>query len=71
MTIVLKSAIGGSSGSVGVPLPIDRDFRIFLGKLSGIQPLVPNLPANIEVTLREADGRKLLFLLNAEMQQQN
>jgi beta-galactosidase len=32
---------------------------------AGILPLVPNLPTNIEVTLREADGRKLLFLLNA------
>ncbi len=31
---------------------------------SGIEPLVADLPANVEVTLREGKGRELLFLLN-------
>ncbi|PYE93577.1 beta-galactosidase [Rhizobium sp. PP-F2F-G38] len=33
---------------------------------AGIHPLVPNLPTTVEVALREADDRKLLFLMNAD-----
>ena len=33
-----------------------------------IEPLVEDLPAGIEVTLREALDRKLLFVLNTEDQ---
>ena len=35
---------------------------------AGIAPLVADLPANVEVTLREADDRKLLFVLNTDEQ---
>ena len=31
---------------------------------SGVEPLLPDLPPDVEVTLREANDRKLLFVLN-------
>jgi beta-galactosidase len=31
---------------------------------AAVAPLLPDLPAGVEVTLREAEGRKLLFVLN-------
>ncbi|MDP9810912.1 beta-galactosidase [Rhizobium tibeticum] len=33
---------------------------------SHVQPLLQDLPQNVEVTMREADDRKLLFVLNCE-----
>lgn len=33
---------------------------------AGIEPLVPNLPGNVEVSQREGEGRRLLFLLNCD-----
>ncbi|SCM73916.1 Beta-galactosidase [uncultured Pleomorphomonas sp.] len=33
---------------------------------AGVAPLVPDLPPNVEVALREAEDRKLLFLLNTD-----
>lgn len=33
---------------------------------ASVMPLLPDLPANIEVTLREAEDRKLLFVINTD-----
>ncbi len=33
---------------------------------AGVAPLIRDLPQKVEVTMREADGRKLLFVLNAD-----
>jgi beta-galactosidase len=31
-----------------------------------LKPLLPQVPAGIEVTLREGEGRQLLFILNSQ-----
>ena len=36
----------------------------YLAGISGIKPLIPGLPANVEVSLRKSGSRKLWFLLN-------
>ena len=33
---------------------------------AGVAPLIPDLPQKVEVAMREADGRKLLFVLNTD-----
>jgi beta-galactosidase len=33
---------------------------------AGVAPLIPDLPQKVEVTVREAKGRKLLFVLNTD-----
>ena len=47
-----------------------RDYLIESGDqlfpTAGVTPLIADLPPNVEVTLREADDRKLLFVLNTD-----
>jgi len=33
---------------------------------AGIEPLILDLPPNVEVTMREAEDRRLLFVLNTD-----
>lgn len=46
--------------------PLAGAFVQQILKPAGVEPLVSDLPSNVEVSIREAAGRQLMFLLNCD-----